>query len=49
MQRQAKVFVSGVVLIGIVTAFGLHSKGLPKLLTNTSAGISTVLGRAETG
>jgi hypothetical protein len=41
MQDIAKTFIAGVVAIGLVTAFGLHSAGLTQL---TKAGGSAASG-----
>lgn len=41
MQDLAKLFIGGVVAIGLVTAFGLHSQGLTSL---TKAGGSAAQG-----
>ena len=41
----AKTFVSGIVVIGLVTAFGLHANGLSKL---TKAGGSAGQGLLRT-
>jgi hypothetical protein len=45
----AKTFVSGVVVIGLVTAFGLHASGLSKVGKTTFTGASKLLGTAEKG
>jgi hypothetical protein len=44
-----KTFVSGVVVIGLVTAFGLHAGGLSKVITSGGNASSKVLGTAEKG
>lgn len=45
----AKTLVSGVVVIGLVTAFGLHASGLAKLGSSAGTATSKVLGTAEKG
>lgn len=44
-----KTLVSGVVVIGLVTAFGLHASSLAKLPKPTGQAVSGVLHTAETG
>jgi hypothetical protein len=44
-----KTLVAGIVVIGLVTAFGLHAKNLAKLPKPTGQAISGVLGTAEKG
>jgi hypothetical protein len=44
-----KVLVSGIVVIGLVTAVGLHAANLAKLPKPTGSAISGVLGTAEKG
>jgi hypothetical protein len=44
-----KTLVSGVVIIGLVTAFGLHATQLAKLPKPTGQAVSGVLGTAEKG
>jgi len=44
-----KTLVSGIVIIGLVTAFGLHADQLTKLLKPTGQAVSGVLGTAEKG
>jgi hypothetical protein len=44
-----KTLVSGVVVIGLVTAFGLHATQLAKLPKPTGQAVSGVLGTAEKG
>jgi hypothetical protein len=44
-----KVLVSGVVVIGLVTAFGLHAAQLAKLPKPTGQAFSGVLNTAEKG
>lgn len=44
-----KTLVGGVVVIGLVTAFGLHAKNLSKLPKPTGQAVSGVLGTAERG
>jgi hypothetical protein len=45
----AKILVSGIVVIGLVTAFGLHASQLAKLPQPTGKAISGVLNTAEKG
>lgn len=45
----AKVFVTGVIAIGIVTAFGLHASGLSSVGQTAFKGGSQLLGTAEKG
>lgn len=45
----AKTFVSGVVIIGLVTAFGLHASGLANLTKAGGKAGSGLLHTAETG
>ena len=49
MGDTAKLFLGGVVAIGLVTAFGLHATGLAKLATAGGKAGSGLLGTAETG
>jgi hypothetical protein len=49
MNDNIKLLIAGVVGIGLVTAFGLHSAQLAKLPKPTGAALSGVLGTAETG
>jgi hypothetical protein len=44
-----KTLVSGVVIIGLVTAVGLHASSLAKLPKPTGQAVSGVLGTAEKG
>ena len=44
-----KTLVGGIVVIGLVTAFGLHATQLAKLPKPTGQAISGVLGTAEKG
>jgi hypothetical protein len=44
-----KILASGVVVIGLVTAFGLHATQLAKLPKPTGQAFSGVLGTAEKG
>jgi len=44
-----KTLVAGVVVIGLVTAFGLHANQLAKLPKPTGQAFSGVLHTAETG
>ena len=43
------IFVAGVVAIGLVTAFGLHSTQLTGLTKQVGSSSSQLLGTAETG
>lgn len=45
----AKTFVAGVVAIGLVTAFGLHSTGLTSLVKAGGSAGSGLIGTAEKG
>jgi hypothetical protein len=45
----ARAFVSGVVVIGLVTAVGLHGPGLAKVIKPSGQAASSVLSTAETG
>jgi hypothetical protein len=45
----AKVFVSGIVVIGLVTAFGLHATGLARLTQAGGRAGSGLLNTAERG
>jgi hypothetical protein len=45
----ARTFVSGVVVIGLVTAFGLHATGLSKVARAGGKAGSGLLHTAETG
>jgi hypothetical protein len=49
MKDGVKMLIAGVVGIGLVTAFGLHSAQLAQLPKPTGAAFSGVLGTAETG
>jgi hypothetical protein len=49
MKDNLKVLVTGVVAIGLVTAFGLHAPQLASLPKPTGQAISGVLSTAETG
>jgi hypothetical protein len=42
-------FVAGIIAIGLVTAFGLHSTQLSGLVKQTGSSSSQLLGTAETG
>jgi hypothetical protein len=44
-----KAAVSGVVVIGLVTAVGLHGAGLAKVIKPAGTAASGVLGTAEKG
>lgn len=45
----AKLFIAGVLTIGLVTAFGLHAKGLAQLATAGGKAGQGVLGAAISG
>jgi hypothetical protein len=45
----AKILASGVVVIGLVTAFGLHATQLAKLPKPTGQAFSGILNTAEKG
>jgi hypothetical protein len=49
MKDGVKLAIAGVVAIGLVTAFGLHSAQLAKLPKPTGQAVSGVLSTAETG
>jgi hypothetical protein len=49
MKDSVKLVIGGVVAIGLVTAFGLHSRQLAALPKPTGQAFSGVLGTAETG
>lgn len=49
MSDGIKTLVSGIVVIGLVTAFGLHAGQLAKLPKPTGQAVSGVLGTAEKG
>ena len=49
MKDGVKMLIAGVVGIGLVTAFGLHSTQLAQLPKPTGAALSGVLSTAETG
>lgn len=44
-----KAFVSGVVVIGLVAAIGLHGTGLAAVIKTSGTAAQGVLGTAETG
>lgn len=44
-----KLFLAGVVAIGLVTAFGLHATGLASLTKSAGTAGQGLLGTAETG
>lgn len=44
-----KTFFAGVIAIGLVTAFGLHARGLSQVGQTGFRGASGVLGTAEKG
>jgi hypothetical protein len=44
-----KLFVAGIVTIGLITAFGLHATNLATLTTATGKAGQGLLGTAETG
>jgi len=45
----AKTFVSGIVIIGLVTAFGLHATGLSKFTASAGKAGQGLLGTAIKG
>jgi hypothetical protein len=47
--NQVDTFITGVVAIGLVTAFALHATDLSKLVTSTGTASSGLLGTAEKG
>lgn len=49
MGDTAKLFISGVVLIGLVTAFGLHAQGLSQVTSSAGTAGKGLLGTAITG
>lgn len=49
MKDAVKMGIAGVVAIGLVTAFGLHSRQLAALPKPTGQAVSGVLATAETG
>jgi hypothetical protein len=49
MKDGVKLVIAGVIGIGLVTAFGLHSTQLAKLPQPTGKAFSGVLATAETG
>lgn len=49
MKDSVKLIIGGVVAVGLVTAFGLHSRQLASLPKPTGQAFSGVLGTAETG
>lgn len=49
MKDTFRTLVGGVVIIGLVTAVGLHAKNLAKLPKPTGQAVSGVLGTAEKG
>lgn len=49
MQDGLKLFIGGVVAIGLVTAFGLHASGLASLTSSAGKAGQGLLGTAETG
>lgn len=44
-----KLFLAGVIGIAMVTAFGLHAKGLANLTTSAGKAGQGLIGTAETG
>lgn len=44
-----KLFLAGVIGIAMVTAFGLHAKGLASLTTSAGKAGQGLIGTAETG
>jgi len=49
MSEPLKLFIAGVVGIGLVTAFGLHAKGLAKLTESAGKAGGGLIGQAEGG
>jgi hypothetical protein len=49
MKDSVKLVIGGVVAIGLVTAFGLHSRQLALLPKPSGQALSGVLSTAETG
>jgi len=49
MSDTLKLFIGGVVAIGLVTAFGLHASGLANLTKSAGTAGQGLLGTAETG
>lgn len=49
MKDSVKLIIAGVISIGLVTAFGLHSRQLAQLPKPTAQAFSGVVGTAETG
>jgi len=44
-----KLFITGVVTIGLITAFGLHAQGLANLTKSAGSAGQGLLGTAESG
>jgi hypothetical protein len=49
MKEVAVLFVSGVVAVALVTAFGLHAKGLAQVGQSAGKAGQGLIGTAETG
>jgi hypothetical protein len=49
MKEIAVLFVSGVVAVALVTAFGLHAQGLSQLAGSAGKAGQGLIGTAETG
>lgn len=49
MKDSVKLVIGGVVAVGLITAFGLHSRQLAQLPKPTGQAFSGVLSTAETG
>lgn len=49
MGDTAKTFVAGIIAIGLVTAFGLHARGLAQVGRAGGSAGSRLLGTAEKG
>lgn len=45
----AKTFIAGIVAVSLVTAFGLHAKGLATLTKSAGTAGQGLIGAAETG
>ena len=44
-----KLFFGGVITVALITAFGLHAKGLAQLTTSAGKAGQGLIGTAETG
>jgi hypothetical protein len=49
MMDALKLFITGVVTIGLITAFGLHASGLANLTKSAGSAGQGLLGTAESG